>query len=121
MVNVDRFALQCDFAETYNIYDYRALPARLAAVLACGLKADSRIMVKMAGVKVSPPNLLLLALIVDELRAVRFGLMGDKKKPPTFITNIMENGIPQKETQSFKSGAEFEKAMAQIREKLNNV
>ena len=38
----DEDALVCDMAETYHIFDYRALPLFLAARLACGLREDSR-------------------------------------------------------------------------------
>lgn len=86
--------------------------------MACGLKADSRIKTKMAGVKASPPNLLLLALIVDELRAIRYGLTGDKKNKPVFVMDVMTKGIPDKETKGFDSGAEFEAFRASILAKV---
>ena len=120
MQRFDKTALVCDFAETYHIYDYRKLPARLAATLACGLKPDSRIKTKMAGVKTSPPNLLLLALIVDELRAIRYGLMGDKRNKPVFVSELMENGLPEKETKGFSTVADFEAAKAKIMERIKN-
>ena len=117
MLNVDRTAVICDLAETYHIYSMEQLPARLVATLACGLKPDSRIMMKMAGVQTSPPNLLLYALIVDELRLLRYSLMG-AKKDPVLITDLLENGIRQKETIGFSTGAEFEAYRAQIMEKV---
>lgn len=43
MISIDRDALLCDLAETYHIYSMRGLPARTLAVLAFGLRADSRI------------------------------------------------------------------------------
>lgn len=118
MMTVDRTAVICDLAETYQIYDYRRLPARFVATLACGLKADSRIMTKMAGVKISPPLLLLGALIVDELRAIRYGLMGDKKHEPVFVTDIMSEGLPEKELQGFDTVAAYEEARRKILEKV---
>ena len=48
MVHADEDALICDFAETYHIFDWRALPVRLAATLAAGLPETSRIRMKMA-------------------------------------------------------------------------
>ena len=118
MMTVDRTAVICDLAETYQIYDYRRLPARFVATLACGLKADSRIMTKMAGVKVSPPFVLLGALIVDELRAIRHGLMGDKKHEPVFVTDIMSDGLPEKELKGFSTVQEYEEARRKIIEKV---
>lgn len=66
MLRCDRDALICDMAETYRIYDLGSLPLRTVAALACGLRDDSRIKMKMSGVNV-PANILLLARIVDEL------------------------------------------------------
>ena len=37
MIALDQNALICDFAETYGIYNYRALPVSLLATLAVGL------------------------------------------------------------------------------------
>lgn len=118
MLNVDRTAVICDLAETYHIFSMEQLPARTVATLACGLKPDSRIMMKMAGVQTSPPNLLLFALIVDELRLLRYSFMGDKKHKPVLVTDLLENGIPQKETISFSTGAEFDAYRAKILEKV---
>lgn len=64
MISLDEDALICDFAETYRIYDYRQLPARRAAVYACGLRPNARIMMKLCNIKV-PLETLLLALIAD--------------------------------------------------------
>ena len=41
MMAADEDALACDIAETYGIYDMRALPAGRLAVLAVGLREDS--------------------------------------------------------------------------------
>lgn len=48
MVAEDEHALICDLAETYGIYDYHKLPARTVAILATGLREDSRIFMKKA-------------------------------------------------------------------------
>ena len=119
MLSIDRTAVICDLAETYHIYDYRRMPQRTVATLACGLKADSRIKTKMAGVKISPPNSLLYALIVDELRSLRWGLMGDKKHMPTFVTEMMANGLPDKDTRGFNTAEEFERKRREIIERIN--
>lgn len=64
MIAADEAALRCDMLETYGILDYRALPARQAALFACGLGPGSRIAQKLLGV---PTDLhtLLLAVIAD--------------------------------------------------------
>lgn len=119
MLNVDRTAVICDLAETYHIFNYRELPQRTVATLACGLKADSRIKTKMAGVKILPPNSLLYALIVDELRVLRWSFTGDKKHKPVFVTELMANGMPEKETQGFSTAEEFEAKRREILERIN--
>lgn len=48
MYAADRDALLCDLAETYGVYDFRALPVATVAVLACGLRADSRIAARLS-------------------------------------------------------------------------
>lgn len=118
MLNVDRTAVVCDLAETYHIFSMEQLPMRMVATLACGLKADSRIMTKMAGVKVSPPLLLLGALIVDEIRALRFGLVGDKSTKPVFVTDLMADGLPEKELKGFSTVKDYEEARRKIIEKV---
>jgi len=67
MVATDEDALVCDFAETYHILDFRALPARLAARLACGLRSSSRIKQKLSGSK-EDIQTALLAHIADAVR-----------------------------------------------------
>ena len=69
MVALDENALICDFAEVYHIFDWRALPARLSATLAMGLRPDARIMLKLSGVQI-PVNTQLLAITADAARAL---------------------------------------------------
>ena len=72
----------------------------------------------MAGVKILPPNSLLYALIVDELRVIRYWIMGDKKNKPVFITDMMANGLPEKETKGFSTADEFEAKRREIIERI---
>ena len=62
----DEDLLICDMAETYHIYDYKALPATLLVTLFCGLGPNSRLGRKADGVKV-PLDLMLHAAIFDKL------------------------------------------------------
>lgn len=50
----DRDALLCDMAETYGVFDLRALPLQTVAVLAQGLRPDSRIMLRLAAEESKP-------------------------------------------------------------------
>ena len=62
MVVFDEDALICDMAETYGVFDLYALPAQLAATLAVGLRDDSRIKIKMSGMKMDFNKYILAAL-----------------------------------------------------------
>lgn len=62
----DEDALVCDFAQTYHILDWRALPLALAATLAAGLPEGSRSKQRLLGLK-APLETLLLAQIADRL------------------------------------------------------
>ena len=66
MVALDEDALICDLAETYGVFNYRALPLQTAATLGIGLSYNSRIKQKMNGITVSFDT-FLLAQIVDNL------------------------------------------------------
>ena len=66
MFSADRDALLCDLAETYGIFDFRALPVSVLATLSVGLRDNSRIKMRLAGAK-APRHELLLAAIVDRL------------------------------------------------------
>lgn len=117
MLAVDRAAVICDFAETYHVFDIHALPASLAATLACGLSADSRIMQKLAGVELSPPFLLIAAAIVDELAALRYQISGDEKapKPHYLLDSIMGGHVS--DGFGFDTAEEFEQARQKIIER----
>jgi len=80
--------LMCDLAETYQLFDYRRLPARTVAVLATGLRADSRTIMKMNGASV-PSELLLMAAAIDRLSLLVWAQTEDAKKglnKPTMIS-----------------------------------
>lgn len=66
MISLDEGALICDLAETYHVFDWRALPARTAATLAMGLGPDSRIIRKMCNISL-PIETMLLVTIADAL------------------------------------------------------
>lgn len=117
MISLDESALICDFAETYHILDYRALPLRTAAVLACGLREDSRIKMKLAGMKI-PPEMMLQASTVDRLSMLVWAKTKDaqkgRKAPKSILEQLTKEQDPEKEIKPFESAAEFDAA----REKL---
>ena len=64
LIATDEDALICDLAETYHIYDMRQFDPDYIAILAVGLRIDSRIKKRLTGVDIDI-NTLLLAHIVD--------------------------------------------------------
>ncbi len=109
MIAFDEQALICDLAETYQIYDYRSLPVRLVATLSAGLRNDSRIKQKMAGVIESETN-ILLGTIADRLGVVIYGMSGGKTDIPESIVEQFYIKQDNTDLQTFDSPEDFKKA-----------
>ena len=110
MIAVDDAALRCDLMEIYHIPDYRALPARQAALFACGLRDGSRIKMALAGAP-APVETLLLAGIRDALWTLVWqntedGLAG-VRRPASVLDAILHKGEPQ-ESVGFDSPEDFD-------------
>ena len=116
MLSIDRDALLCDLAETYHIYDLRALPVTTLAALSFGLRDDSRIKMKLAGIKYIPHE-VLLACICDNLTMLRYNLMASDGDPipPLWIDRI----ISEDETEPY-TAEDFERDMADIARRANH-
>lgn len=115
MIAVGENELICDFAETYHIYDYKALPLKYRAVLSAGLRDDSRINKKIAGMRFSLTE-ILLAHIADNIFLLRYGLSEEafhnKNTPPLFTEDlkmIVDDAEKTKNVKTFSSGEDFEK------------
>lgn len=108
MIALDEDALICDFAETYHIYDMRAFPVEYIATLAMGLRDDSRIQMKAAGLKVDLKT-LLLAHIVDNTAINVYMKTKDAKsginRPKSIVEALRDE--PEKHARQFNSGADF--------------
>ena len=118
MLDTDRTALTCDLAETYGIYDYRALPASTLATLAVGLRDDSRIKMKMHGTNISRIE-TLLAAAVDRLSMLWWAKTEDghhNTNRPKSMLSILIGEPPKEESnvEAFESGDEFESAWERI-------
>ena len=115
MVAADRQALICDMAETYGIFDLYAVPARLLATLAAGLRGDSRIKCKLAGVPVTP-DILLLAAAVDRLSLLVWAKTKDgtagKNRPDSIVKAL--TGQEKEEAETYRSPEAFDLAWARI-------
>lgn len=112
----DEDALICDFAETYHILDYQAIPCRLAATLAAGLPAGSRIRRSLANLRVTP-EVFLLAACADALRTMLWFQSKDGKKnrgrPKSMLAAL--SGEQEKRTyRTFRTGADFDEARARL-------
>lgn len=108
MVGLDEGALICDFAEVYHVFDWRALPVRLAATLAMGLGPKSRIMRKMSGCE-TDIDTLLLATISDALRVLVWQNTEDGSRGrnrPTLISELLSGS--EEKTVGFDTPAEFD-------------
>lgn len=112
MISFDEDSLICDLAETYHIYDYEQLPVTKVAVLACGLRDDSRIKMKMSGQSVSLET-LISAGIQDRLSLLIWFKTKDgqkgKNKPKMLLEALTQKPREKKEL-VFNSGEEFERA-----------
>lgn len=104
-------ALICDLAETYAIYDYRSMPCRMAATLSCGLRNDSRVKLEMAGVKITPEQ-MMLASIADRIGIIGWMMSNDgrngRKRPASILQAIMgEEKARNENIMAYVSGQEF--------------
>lgn len=91
MLTAGRDELVCDFAEVYHIFDFRSLPARLAATFAAGLRQNSRIKMKMSGSMLKTDE-MLLALIADTLAVIAWQNTKDgqrnRNRPKSILTAL---------------------------------
>ena len=101
----------CDLAETYRIYDWRALPVSLLATLVSGLDEDSRIKRIRDGRRVSLGT-YFLAELCDMLEALILGLSGKDGLP-----NRTESLYIQTDEEKASKGYTVDE-FARIREKI---
>lgn len=123
MIATDEDALICDFAECYHIYDYRGLPVQYAAVLACGLRDDSRIKMAISS-SVAKPDTLILAAILDRLSLLLWAKTEDgargRNRPASLTEQLLGTGTRNDNVVSFASAEDFELARANIIERVVN-
>lgn len=113
MMLEDSDSLQCDLAETYQIYDMHSHPLRAIAVFSYGLGDDSRIKRKISGISYSMDT-LLLAHLVD---SVNLMLWAQSKPGTERPDSLMEKLIPNdcKKSKGFSSPVEFENALKELK------
>lgn len=113
MIAADRDALICDLAETYGVLDMRAIPVPLLATLACGLRENARIKMKLSGSKANPLD-LMVAAAVDRLSILMWQNTKDgadgRNKPKSIVALLLGEQEEEKELQGFDTAEEFEAA-----------
>ena len=107
MLKEYRNELICDFAEEYHIYDIYQLPAQLTATLAVGLRADSRVKTKLAGLEF-PAYFMLLAGISDKLTLLNWHITGEQGSTPPLILSSLTDADINDSIQSMATGEDFE-------------
>ena len=118
--------LICDFAETYHILDWRTLPLNTAAALSVGLRENSRVKMKIAGVEAGQDT-LLLAAIVDRLSLLWWAKTKDaesgRNKPKSIFEQLTRRpeDEPEKKVTAFHSGEEFRAAWAKATGQIKEV
>ena len=116
MLAYDRDALICDLAETYHILDYRSVPVEVLSVLAAGLRDDSRIKLKMSGLKISLDR-WLMARTVDALALLVWSKTEDATKGrhrPKSITELLTAEPKEEAVKTYSTPEEFESAWKMI-------
>lgn len=115
MIALDEDALICDLAETYQIYNYRGLPIPLLATLAAGLRANSRIKMKLSGTKATTETILLLA-ILDGINLLAWLQSEDGAKGRNRPKSTMKIWLEPEEEDliGFDTGEEFEEERRKI-------
>ena len=117
----DEDALRCDLAEAYGVIDWRGLSVEKLAVLACGLRDNSRIKIKMSGLSVSIET-LLMACMVDKLNFLiwmqtKDGTKG-RNRPKSFAETLAgkDNKDKDENVLAFDSAEDFEAALKRFEE-----
>lgn len=117
MIKCDEYALICDFAETYNIYDIKSLPVTKVAIFAVGLGDNSRIKMKIRGENVNRQE-LLLAIIIDQFNTWLAANSDGNEKPQSMVEQLMGTGHEKKgNLMKFDSAEEFMEARRKAIEK----
>lgn len=121
MIKESETDLICDLAETYGIYDYRALPVTTLAALSVGLREDSRIKMRISGMKV-PLQIQLIAAAIDRLsilvwQQTKDGMDG-VNRPQSILDMLTDAQSSDTEQSGFESPEEFEAARQEILKRI---
>ena len=104
----------CDFAQYYNIYDYKVLPLNYVATLFFGLREESRSKLSLTKQKQNT-EIQLLGLIADLLNTLVWFNSEDGQKNrnrPKSIYEVLtgtDRKVKDEKILSFSSAEEFER------------
>ena len=104
MLKIGKEELICDLAEFYKIYDLTSIPVTTLAVLCNGLRDNSRIKQKLAGMNCDTQT-LLLAVLIDRVTSLATGKPSNLAKE--FLVTDKE---VNREYRTYATGEEFELA-----------
>lgn len=116
MIATDEASFICDMAQFYHVLDYRSVPVRTLAVLACGLPEESR-MIRILVDQKFDIKTMLLANILDFLMILTWFQTKDGHKGrnrPKSIVKILTGKKEESQEQTFNSPEEFELARQRI-------
>lgn len=112
MKSLDEEALICDLAESYKIYNYKSFDLNYIAILAKGLRDDSRIKMKLSGESLDDIK-TMLAGILDRLTLILYSKTKDAAKGKKYPKLILDNK-KKDEVAGFYSGKDFEREREKI-------
>ena len=116
----NKTAVICDLAETYGILNWRGVPVRLLGTLVAGLGENTRTGKELLGHKGSTEE-ILLAQIFDALNLLMWSFTEDGQKGrhrPKPISDMLLGKEEQKDVAGYRTPEEYEKARAEIIEKI---
>lgn len=113
MLHEGREELICDIAETYHLIDMHVQPARKIAILAAGLRENSRIRMKMEGRRLSDTD-SLLALIFDKANWLCWTKTKDAEHGQNRPKSMYRIMTEETNTEGFNSLEEFEKRRKEL-------
>ena len=113
MYELDKEALICDLAETYNIYEFEKFSLSKIAIFAKGLRENSRIRMKMSQSKFNVKE-SLLAGILDRLTLILYSKTKDAEKGKNYPKLLLDEVEKKEDLQGFMSSEDFEKMRKRI-------
>lgn len=117
MLREAREELLCDFAEYYHIYDLRDFSVQYIAILAKGLRNESRVKMKLSNTEITFDR-LALATLIDGVNLLiwqntKSGRNG-KHRPKSVAERLIKKETEESEVQGFLSIEDFERTRARL-------